>query len=501
MGTATRIIFDSTDFNMRILILNPPAEHTISEYPDSDGDSFIETEDFGYFPPLGALYVLSYLEKNSSGHDLFFKDCVAEQISQADLPGLINAIRPDVVGITSFTISLIDVCLAARAVRTAAPQVHLCLGGHHPIAFPFQAAALPEFDSIVVGEGEKAFTELVTALDTGGDITRIQGVYTAASIAIWKDRTHGDKRFLGSLAVPAAYIDDIDALPPHNLAYIRHIKYRSVVGISGDLATIISSRGCPYKCTFCDVPYKRYRHRSVEHVIAEIEACLDTGYQEFHFYDDLFNITDQKVIEFCDALNRRGLQFPWSFRGRVNKVNRESLVRARQAGCRLISFGVETGTDAGLQNLRKGTTTAKVREVFRWCREIGIKTLADFMIGLPFEKTENDVRKNIAYLIDLDPDYAQFAILCLYPNTAIFEQAVAAGLVSPEKWTQFAAKPTTAFQVDHWNQSFTTPQLVALQKWAYKKYYFRPAYILRSILNTKSPYEFKTKLRGVFKLL
>ncbi len=486
---------------MRILILNPPAEHTLSEYPDSDGETFIETEDFGYFPPLGALYVLSYLEKHSVGHDLFFKDCVAEKISHAQLSGVIHAINPDIVGITSFTISLIDVCRAAKTVRTAVPLAHICMGGHHPIAFPFQAAVLDEFDSIVVGEGELAFTDLVAALEKGRDIDNIPGVYTKTSITSWSARNYHDRRFLGSLSVQPAYVEDIDTLPMPNRNFIRHIQYRSVVGVTGNLATLISSRGCPYQCTFCDVPYKKYRRRSVDKVLDEVAACLAMDYREFHFYDDLFNITTERVTEFCGEIRHRGLQFPWSFRGRVNTVTEESIKLLKRSGCRLISFGVETGSDSGLRQLKKNTTLTQIRNVFRWCRKHGVKTLADFMIGLPFEKTEADIQRNIDFLVALDPDYAQISILSLYPNTTLFQDAVETGLIEDGKWEAFALNPTPDFSVDHWNEFFASNELVAFQKKAYRQYYLRPTYVLRSVFNTRTLYEFKTKAAGLLKLL
>jgi len=486
---------------MEILILNPPSENTLPEFPDEHGESYIDTEDFGYFPPLGALYVLSYLEKHTTGHNLFFKDCVAEGIKQKDLADIINQIQPDVVGITSFTISLLDVCYAAKTIREIVPQAHICLGGHHPIAFPFQAAKLQEFDSIVVGEGEKAFLKLVMALEQNQDITKIRGVYTSESIEKWRGSSFYDKCFLAHVMVPPAYEDDIDSLPIPNRSFIKHIDYRSIVGVTNKLATIITSRGCPYKCTFCDVPYKQYRERYVSKVVDEVEACLQMGYKEIHFYDDLFNITPERVIEFCDEIDNRGLKFPWDFRGRVNTVTKESLVRAQKAGCRLISFGVETGSDEGLKFLKKGITTKQIKEVFRWCRELKIKTIADFMIGLPFEQSREDILKNIDFLIDLDPDYPQIAILCLYPNTKIFQQAVEKGLVNKDKWENFSLKPSTDFKIDHWEEFLSTRQLVELQKEGYRKYYLRPSYVLRNILSTRTLYEFKAKAKGVLKLL
>lgn len=486
---------------MKILILNPPSENTLPEFPDEHGESYIDTEDFGYFPPLGALYVLSYLEKHTTGHDLFFKDCVAERIKQKDLAGYINQIQPDVVGITSFTIAMIDICYAAKTIREIVPRAHICLGGHHPIAFPFQAAKLQEFDSIVVGEGEKAFLQLVTALEQKQDITQIRGVYTSESIKIWHGISFHDNLFLSNVMVPPAYEDDIDSLPIPNRAFIRHIDYKSIVGVTNKLATIITSRGCPYKCIFCDVPYKQYRKRDIVKVVDEVAICLQMGYKEFHFYDDLFNITPERVIEFCDEIEKRELKFPWDFRGRVNTVTKESLSRAKEAGCRLISFGVETGSDAGLKFLQKGITISRIKEVFQWCRELGIKTIADFMIGLPFERNKHDVLKNIEFLIDLDPDYPQIAILCLYPNTKIFQQAVEKGLINKNKWEDFSLNPSKDFKIDHWEEFMSIKELVNLQKEGYKRFYLRPSYVLRNIISTRTLYEFKAKTKGALKLL
>lgn len=486
---------------MKILFVNPPDENKCVENPDDQGNEFLEADDFGVFPPLGMLYVLSYLEKHTSGHEIHFFDCIGERMSHVQLKEKIEEIRPDVVGITSFTISLVDVCMVAQAVREVVPEAHICLGGHHPIAYPFEAAQLKEFDSVVVGEGEYAFTELINALDKGEDFTKILGVYTSESIKPYREQDFSDKRFLARVTVPPAYVDNVDDIPIVNRKYIRHIKYQNILGVTGDLATLLSSRGCPFLCTFCDVPYKRYRQRDVEKVLDEIEECLAMGYKEFRFYDDLFNVTPEKIIEFCDAIDRRGLNFPWDFRGRVNTVSRESLERAKQTGLRMISFGVETGTDEGLRLLKKGTNTTKVRNAFKWCRELGIISVADYIIGLPFEKTPFDVKKSIDFLIELDPDYAQMSILKLYPNTAIYDQAVNQGIVPRGRWEEFALNPTKGFIVDHWEEHFSLSTLVKLQKNAYRRFYFRPKYLIRSAINTRSYYELTSKIFGALKLL
>ena len=121
----------------------------VSEYAiDEHSKEYIESDDFGAFAPLGILYVMSYLEKHAPQHKLYFKDCVAERSGHNELIDYVTEIMPDVVAMTSFTISLPDVVMAARNIKKIVPKAHFCLGGHHPIAYPFEAASLPEFEDL-----------------------------------------------------------------------------------------------------------------------------------------------------------------------------------------------------------------------------------------------------------------------------------------------------------------------------------------------------------------
>jgi anaerobic magnesium-protoporphyrin IX monomethyl ester cyclase len=486
---------------VKILFLNPPGQFTLTESPNENGDGLLESDDFGYFPPLGLLYVLSYLQEKHPEHEIIFKDCIAERLGHRRTAEYIATVMPDVVGITSFTIALVDIVKVAEAIRKINPDCHICLGGHHPIAFPVQAAKLPQFDSVVVGEGEYAFSDLISCLDKGEDFTHITGVYTKTSIETHVGDISRDKRFLNHVNVPVAYVDDLADIPIPDRRYLEGIEYNSIVGSSAKMATILSTRGCPYLCTFCDVPYKKYRTRTIESVVDEVEVCLAQGYEEFHFYDDLFNITSKKVIEFCDEVERRSLKFSWDFRGRVNQCSKESLIRAKRAGCRQISFGVETGSDAGLKALRKGTNTAKIERVFGWCRELGIRTIADFIIGFPFEKTKKDIMDHIDFLCKIDPDYAQIAVLMILPNTPLYFEAIEKGLVKKESWEEFCENPTTDFEVSHWEEHMSIKELTAIQAKAYRKFYFRPRYILRQIWQTRTWFEFKVKVIGALTLI
>ncbi len=501
ISTTQRFLAEPDFYAMKIVIINPPDENLVSEFQDESGRGFLEASDFGKFPPLGPLYVLTNAQYRCPQHEYYFLDCVSEDISHSALAHRLRKIGPDVVGFTSFTISLLDVIKAAETARAIAPDAHLCLGGHHPTAFPLEAAMLPQFDSIIIGEGEHAFAALIECLDAQKSFTDIPGVYTASTIRNFFDPNYEDVRFRNYLNVPPGYIEDIDAIPPPDRKYISHVNYNSILGVTAKLTTVLTSRGCPYKCTFCDVPYKKYRPRNIELVMDEIEACLDMGYEEFHFYDDLFNITPQRVAEFCAALKRRNLNIIWDFRGRVNSVTYESLQDAKSIGLRMISFGVETGSDEGLSVLQKGCTVKQIEQVFRWCRQLGIKTVADYMIGLPHEKSVADIRKSIDFLICLDPDYAQIGIMNLYPHTQIYKEAVARGLAEPGRWQKWALNPKPGFYVDHWTEFVSDQELVRLHRESYRRFYFRVPYIMRSVYSLRSFHELKSKTVGAAKLL
>ncbi len=487
---------------MRVLALNPPDELKVVLHPAEDGSKFLEPDDYGHYPPLGLLYLLGQLEATTTGHETFFTDCVAERIRHGELVSRVLApTQPDLVAVTSFTISLLDVVETCRAIKEWNPRCFVVLGGHHPIAYPREAAALANVDAIVVGEGEHAFAALVEARARGESIERIDGVYTRESIERHEPPAARDKRFLAHVSVKPAYVEDLDALALPARRHIRHLDYHSVLGSTRKMVTMITSRGCPYLCTFCDVPIKSYRTRNPDLVAREALDARRMGYEEIHFYDDLFNVNERRVYDICDALDRHDVRMTWSFRGRVMQASREMLARAKGSGLRQVSVGVETDSDAGLAELKKATSIAQVESFFAWCRELGIATIADYMIGLPFERTPADLERAYSFVKKLDPDYVQFSICTLYPHTEMYEEAMRRGVVERGRWDEFARKPVRGFVPDHWTESFTVKELAWWQRRMYKRYYFRPRYVWRSVFRTRSLYELAQKIFGAFRIL
>ncbi len=185
----------------------------------------------------------------------------------------------------------------------------------------------------------------------------------------------------------------------------------------------------------------------------------------------------------------------------MNCVAIISLRAAKDSGCRMISFGVETGTDEGLSKLKKGTTVEQVKKAFLWCRRLGIRTIADFMIGLPTERSEEDVEANIDFLMRLKPDYVQIAVLVLYPHTELYHEAVLKGLCEAGKWERFSIEPFRDFKVDHWTEFMPEEKLAELRKRAYKRFYLRPSYIFKSFFGLESLSQFKMRVLAFLRLL
>ena len=208
---------------------------------------------------------------------------------------------------------------------------------------------------------------------------------------------------------PPKLIDNLDKLPFPARRLTPWVKYNSILARKSIVTTMITSRGCPYQCIFCHKPYlgKKYRYHSARYVVEEIEACLNMGIEEIFIHDDIFTLDKKRVIEICRGILRRKLKFGWDVRSRVNNIDMEMLKMMKKAGCERIQYGVESGNQEVLNALRKGITIQQVRNAFKMTKSIGIKTLADFIIGSPKE-TEKEINDSLSLVADLDPDYVPF---------------------------------------------------------------------------------------------
>lgn len=466
---------------MKVLLIYPPHERMIT----TNAPELVDQES-GVYPPLGLLYVAAYAEAHTD-HEIAVLDSVAAGISNPGVERAIEAERPDVVGIQTQTFTLVDALETAQAVKRASPDTHVCLGGPHVNLYPTETVRMPEVDSLVLGEGEMTFCDLLEALASEKDLGSVAGVVSKRGEEVVANP-------------PRPLIEDLDALPfpARHLTPIQ--KYRSVLARRSPITTMMASRGCPFKCLYCSRPHlgKRHRPRSPGNVVDEMERCVEMGIREFFFYDDLFAPAKDRMYAMADEILRRGLEVGWDVRARVDSVDRDVLRKLRQAGCERIHYGVEAGTPEILKVLRKGIQLERVREAFKATKEAGITTLAYFMIGSPTE-TREQVLRTIEFATSLDADFAQISIATPFPGTDLYRLGLEQGRFSSDYWRDYASNPREDFVPELWEDVLSRQELVSLLKLAYRRFYYRPRHVLREVLKVRSAGEFFRKTKAGLK--
>lgn len=448
----------------RVLLINPPVKNIVGlELP-----LFVRQNE-GAFPPLGLMYIASYLKKNLDC-EVKILDTIAEKMDYGEIEGYIRDFHPFVVGITAHTHSLIDVILVANIVKKVDRQIHISLGGAHVNAFPYEAIGIASIDSVVLGDGEITFAELVEGIKQRADLRRIKGL-------IFKE----DYEYVNTGLREG--IENLDSLSFPERSLLDCKKYYSILGRKAIMTTMVSSRGCPYQCTFCSTPKGFYRMRSPENVVDEMAECIKLGLREIHFVDDTFNVYPDRVTRMCDEIKERELRVRWSFRGRVDNLTKSLLIKVKEAGCYRVHLGVEASTDEGLKLLKKGIIIEQIKQVFRWTRDIKLDTVAYFLIGCSHEKSREDVINTINFSKEIDPDFALFNILTPYPSTELYEEGLRRGILRSDCWREFVLNPRGDFKPELWQEWLSREELFSLLNLAYRKFYLRPRPILR-ILNS-----------------
>ncbi|HJN75947.1 MAG TPA: radical SAM protein [Myxococcota bacterium] len=351
-------------------------------------------------PPLGLAYLAAELIR--CGRAVQILDAYAQGSSWAEFEAEIRRRRPRVLGLGAMT-PVSDV--AYRAASLARPFVEtIVLGGPHATAVREQVfEECPDIDHLVIGEGEEVVVPYLDWLASGGPPP--PGVMTRDVLF----EEHEPVRAVEDIARPAR-----DLLPQGG--------YRYLMATRPGFATMITSRGCPFRCSFCDksVSGSRWRARSATDVVDEMEDLARSGVGFVNFYDDNFTLHGRRVREICEDILRRGLDLEWKCEGRVDGVDAETLRLMRRAGCRVVAYGVESGNAETLELLRKDVSIEAVRAAFSATRAAGIRPLAYIILGAPGEGRE-DVRRTIRFAREIGADYVQFSSLVAFPGTPLFE--------------------------------------------------------------------------------
>ena len=436
----------------------------------------------GILPSLGVGYLATVLRQR--GHELAIIDSPALGYSIEDAVNAILGKRPDLVGISCITARAGAAYDLVRALRKAKPDLTLVMGGPHVTAFHEHIPdECPEIDALLPGEAEWTFADYVDALAVGIDPAGLPGVDCRNRKGQW---------IVGPPHKPESKLDN---LPLVAWDLYDPSRYRPLPsqGRYHPVATMLTSRGCPWsRCRFC---YHRscyghpYRRRSPEHCVEEIRWLVrDLGYREIIFFDDNFCIHEKWIERFCDLIDREKLRFAWTVEGHVRTVTRSMLKRMATSGCYNIFYGIESGNQELLDLIDKGYTLDRVREAVAWAKEAGMEIRGSFILGLPMETPEMS-RKTIRFACELDIDFAQFIPFHVWPGVELESFALAHGKKVP--WNDVFVAPS--YVPDTYPDAET---LAAMVREAYISFYFRPAYLLKSIGKLRYPWYLRRILSG-----
>lgn len=367
-------------------------------------------------PPLGLAYIAAVL--HDAGYTVKILDMTPMRITMEQLEGEIRKIKPKVLGISSMTIQAKKAIQIAEIAKKANDSIKVIVGGPHPTALPEEMLASRSVDFVCMGEGEFTVTELVESLlHENGDISAIPGLVSRGSRGEMV-RTE-----------PRPLIHDLDKLPFPAWDLLPIKEYRvSNIGLRSDrfTFTLLSSRGCPYQCIFCNshgVMGRKFRMRSAENLFAEIEMLYhEYGMRQMDFVDDTVTLNSERVDTLCDLLINSKMDLTWTCNSTVRIADLNMLQKMRKAGCIRIDFGVESGDPKVLKRIRKGITINQVIRAHRLAKEAGMKTASFFIIGLPDQDIKS-VKMSLALAELIETDYPAFSVAIPYPGTELYEEA------------------------------------------------------------------------------
>ena len=438
--------------------------------PEDIFSSKTAASQINYWQPLGTLYVASVLQR--AGHDVRFLNGAFR--SQQSIIEELKEFNPTFVGIYSTTFGWDKAKKTAADVRQLlGPDAFICTGGPYPTATKEHCMedAGQLINAAIYGEGEFTVLEIIGRLEAGKGLDAVAGTVYRDGSHIVVNAERPLIQDLDSLPFPAReLLGDTRCYIPPPATYKRK-----------PVAVLITSRGCNRQCIYCFQIDKtrKIRFRSVESVLSEIEHCLGQGYREIKFIDDTLAGDYDRAMQIAREIRARKLDFTWFASACVNQVDKPLLQAFKDAGCWAILFGAESGVQKNLKAIRKGTTLKQIREAVTAAQEVGLKVSTPFMFGIPGETFEEGL-ETIRFAIDLNPDIANFHAITPFPGTHLYDNLEQYGTISSElaDYTYQGA----AF-VPH---TMTRDDIIRLRQLAFKRFYARPSFIMKRVLELRS---------------
>ncbi len=401
------------------------------------------------FPPLGIQTLAPVLRQQ--GHQVRMFDTCHPQMKPEHLVRAVERERPDVIGISCLSTTTYPAAKRlAAGFKSTAPAIPIIVGGPFATVNADRILAdCAEIDCVGVGEGEELLPDYLSNLHDPGSVAGL----------VWRNRDQIVQN------APRPLIQGLDRFPYPDrsslpIDYIESLPLDVPAVLSLDkFCTVQTSRGCPYSCIYCDIPSLsggKWRCRSSEHVLGELQELNDQGYRSIYLTDDHFLLNRERIRAICHGIIERKLQFHWGCEGRVDSAAVDQLGLMTQANCRALAFGVEAGTQKVLNRLKKKQTLAAVARAVSEAKRQGIQRVHGFFVlGAP-EETAVDILASFRFAARLELDTFGFNRLCVYRGTPLWQEYVDGGIIDDErdwqKWFKCTDIDSTALGAEEVNR-------------------------------------------------
>lgn len=471
---------------LKVVLILPPSEHCVRSYLPQVNAS---EEGIGFKPPLGLLYIATYLrQKFGDAIQIKVIDCIAERLNISRCLKLVYQLNPDVVGISAWTDFWYPAFTLGRKIKQALPSCWLVYGGPHVAIYPEMTLNASHVDAVVLGDGEVPFYKLIKMVLEGNiNYKSGEGLHLKSSGVNYENLFYIEK--------------ELDSLPIPDRTLVDYKRYSSMLFKGEYSSTMITSRGCPYRCIFCKLYFQKNVCRSAQSVVDEFKYLQKSGIKEVEVYDDTFTWSQKRVRQICEGLIRENIKINWSIRDRVNFYNHEWLKLLKEAGCTRIHYGIESGVQKVLDVMRKKITLEQAKQAVIGAKKLGFEVLVYYMFG-NLGETAQDMQETIRFALSLPSDYVEFSITMPYPGTQLYQTALTEGIIDSDYWREFAQAPVPDFVLSQLiENNCNKDELIKIQQIAMRKFYLRPRYICQQLKKISSFSELSKKARmawGIF---
>lgn len=430
---------------------------------------------FGLFPPLSLTWVAAIAEK--AGHEVDIVDARTLNLSPQQVAARLKETRPDILGFMMTTYMFRETLEWIRYLRQELPWVKVVVGGYNLRVYPEESVMPPEIDFGCFNSAYHTVPGLLAALENNTPLDDVPGLIFKRDGKVIQN-PHGEDPAFDLYPNPARHL-----LP--NELYAEFPTERK------NFTVMVTSKGCPRRCMFCEAGRTSYNPRSVTTVANEIQECYDKfGIREIDIFDYEFLIDRKRTLGICDEIVRRKLDILWACRARIDSVNTEMLTKMKAAGCGRIYFGIESGLQDMLNRVDKGITLEQVRETIKLTQRHGIRALGFFMTGLPGE-TRETLHQTVKFAMSLGLDYVQFSKTTAKPLTQLWRDLV--DQTGQDYWREYILGNVEESVLPRPWTELTNEEIDYLTKKAYVKFHSRPFFILHSVLKLRSYDEFRRK--------